>query len=256
MESIGTELMQVYDELTELELVELQIKFSKFNKELKDIFDSKILEIEKNIDSQMEFYGIKSEDYYGEKQNILNKYIQEFQKIYDERKVQFYNIENEIAEIQANQKITLTNFYKTTDNRKKGYLKDENSEEYTESLVKLLQKYNSYDYLIKECDKKLEECLSASKDDFEEITKYRNTNLSVVKKANLISKIINKIIGIFSGSSRFDKKIAKNMEKELVDISNNTNSVIEKINSQTLSIISLIEQARNEINLQCKVNVR
>ena len=47
MESIGTELMQVYDELTELELVELQIKFSKFNKELKDIFDSKILEIEK-----------------------------------------------------------------------------------------------------------------------------------------------------------------------------------------------------------------
>lgn len=119
MESIGTELMQVYDELTELELVELQIKFSKFNKELKDIFDSKILEIEKNIDSQMEFYGIKSEDYYGEKQNILNKYIQEFQKIYDERKVQFYNIENEIAEIQANQKITLTNFYKTTDNRKK-----------------------------------------------------------------------------------------------------------------------------------------
>lgn len=256
MESIGIELMQVYDELTELELVELQIKFSKFNKELKDIFDSKILEIEKNIDSQMEFYGIKSEDYYGEKQNILNKYIQEFQKIYDERKVQFYNIENEIAEIQANQKITLTNFYKTTDNRKKGYLKDENSEEYTESLVKLLQKYNSYDYLIKECDKKLEECLNASKDDFEEITKYRNTNLSVVKKANPISKIINKIIGIFSGSSRFDKKIAQNMEKELVDISNNTNNVVEKINSQTLSIISLIEQARNEINLQCKVNVR
>lgn len=256
MSSIGTELMQTYKDLTDIELIELQIKFAKFNKELKESYDSKIEAIEKNIDAQISFYKRQPEDCQVEKQKILSKYTEEFQKIYDERKVQFYNIENEIAEIQANQKIALTNFYKTTDDRRKSLEESEDSlEKYTNTLIGLLQKYNGYDALIKECNNKLEECLNASKEDFEEIAKYRNQSLSIVNKRNPIMNILNKIINKFTGASKFNKEFVNKMEKELLDIEANNNSIINEIRNQTNSIVALIEEVRNEINSQFKITV-
>lgn len=288
MKSIGTELMQIYKDLTENELLEGQIKFAKFNQELLNIYNSKISSIEKNIDDKILYYGRNIEDYSAQKENILNKYTEEFQKIYDQRKMQFFNIENEITEIQSNQKIAITNFYKVVDDRNK-FLKTEkyneylsqkqefqeivNStlnhdefdkytklleelvdplEEYNKMMIGLLQKYNGYDALIVECDKKLEECLIATKSDFEKISRFRNQSLAVINKKNFVVAFFEKILNKFSGASKLEKEFIQEIENELSNIEKENNSIVSEISSQTNRIVELIENVRSEINSNYK----
>ena len=218
MKDLGSKLAVYIKELSEIEVLEIEILFAKFNNILKQYYEEKIKAIEENIDEQILFFGKKIEDYETEKSRIISKYTDEFQKIYDQRKEQYYNIIAEIQEAQANQKIALTNFTTVTNS-----IKNNSSNMYDKKQVALIEKYNNYDVIINEFIKKLDECIDNSINDFNEIVKYRNSNLDTIKKSNIIVNLIHKIMNKFSSKSKIEKEVIQKMESELLEIENNDN---------------------------------
>ena len=251
MESVENALIKYIEELSECELNELQILYAKFNNSLMQSYNEKIQAIQNNIDSQLSYYG-KIEDYQSEKEEILNKYSNEFQKIYDQRNLQFVNILSEIQEIQSNQKIALVNF-EIIAKKMKEDIDDEVFDSYDKKLEALVTKYDGYEAIILECKKKMDECLESAKDDFDNIVKYRNENLAVTVKSNFIIEFINKLLSKFLGKSKFKTQVVEKMNDELLDIEKENNETVEIINEQTINLISKIEEVRDQINLEFKV---
>ena len=284
MENVGTRLMTQIRDLSELEVQKLEIQIAKFNKEISEYYETKISMIEENIDSQIEYYGKNISDYKEEKNRILDKYKKEFQKNYDKRKEQFFNIQVEIQELQANQKIAFANFKKVAEDRKSflesskyaeyiskkqefqkvvnSTVNREEFEEYSELLENLkdpldtytskmealVNKYAGYDEIILECEAKLTDCILAAKKDFDEITKYRNSDIAVVEGGNFITNLINKIINKFTGKAKFEKDVIQKMESELEEVEKNNIAISDSINEQTIYIVAKIEELRDVIN--------
>lgn len=290
MESVEKRLMQSIKEMTELEVQELELRFGKFNSELKESYNSKISAIEKNLDNQIISYGKTIEDCKEDKNSILEKYTAEFQKVYDSRKEQFFNIQIEIQEMQANQKIALANFKKVVDERKRyinsedfadymrkkqelkniveNTLKHEELDRYSKileeltnplefyqkKLVALVVKFDGYKALIEECERKLEECINSSKNDFDEIVRFRNSSLAI-KKNNILMSLFNKVFNKIVKNKKFEKDVIQKMNEELKTIEEVNNKSIVVINSQTLELISKIEEVREALNVEFKMAI-
>ncbi len=284
MENVGTKLMTQIRDLSELEVQKLEIQIAKFNKEISEYYETKISTIEENIDSQIKYYGKNISDHIEEKDRILNKYKAEFQKNYDKRKEQFFNIQVEIQELQANQKIAFANFKKVAEDRtsflesskyveyiskKQEFQRVVNStvnreefekysallenlkdplDNYTSKLEALINKYAGYDEIILECEAKLTDCILATKKDFDEITKYRNSDVAVVEGVNFITNLINKILNKFAGKAKFEKDVIQKMESELIKVEQNNIAISDSINEQTIYLVAKIEELRDIIN--------
>lgn len=291
MENLGTRLMTQIRDLSELEVQKLEIQIAKFNKEISSYYETKISTIEENIDSQIEYYGKNVSDHENEKNQILDKYKKEFQKIYDIRKEQFFNIQVEIQELQANQKIAFANFKKVADDRKafeesskyseyilkrqeleniiNSTVNKEEFEEYSELLANLkdpletytsklealVNKYAGYDEIILECEAKLTDCILSAKKDFDEIAKYRNTNVAVLENGNFITNLINKILSRFAGKSKFEKDVIQKMESELVEVEKSNLEITNAINEQTIYLVAKIEELRDVINSEFNIAI-
>jgi len=291
VKNIGSQLMQEIKNLSEVEVQKLEVQFAKFNKEVNSYFEEKIISLEENINSQIKFYGKKLEECVEEKEKILNKYKEEFQKSYDIRKEQFFNIQTEIQELEANQKIALANFKKIVEDKDRlleskvysDYMhkKEEfqkiidstlNHEEfdrytklleelvdpldsYSKKLSALVNKYAGYDEIIAECEKKLEECTQATKGDFNKITKYRTTALAVNKKGNFITSFLKKIFSRLGGSSKIEKEVFKKMQDELIDVEKDNTESVNEINNQTINLIAKIEELREVMNAEFKLAI-
>ncbi len=284
MENVGTKLMTQIRDLSELEVQKLEIQIAKFNKEISEYYETKISTIEENIDSQIKYYGKNISDHREEKDRILNKYKAEFQKNYDKRKEQFFNIQVEIQELQANQKIAFANFKKVAEDRtsflesskyveyiskKQEFQRVVNStvnreefekysallenlkdplDTYTSKLEALINKYAGYDEIILECEAKLTDCILATKKDFDEITKYRNSDVAVAEGVNFITNLINKILNKFAGKTKFEKDVIQKMESELIKVEQNNIAISDSINEQTIYLVAKIEELRDMIN--------
>ncbi len=291
MENLGTRLMTQIRDLSELEVQKLEIQIAKFNKEISSYYETKISTIEENIDSQIEYYGKNVSDHENEKNRILDKYKKEFQKIYDIRKEQFFNIQVEIQELQANQKIAFANFKKVADDRKafeesskyseyilkrqeleniiNSTVNKEEFEKYSELLANLkdpletytlklealVNKYAGYDEIILECEAKLTDCILSAKKDFDEIAKYRNTNVAILENGNFITNLINKILSRFAGKSKFEKDVIQKMESELVEVEKSNLEITNAINEQTIYLVAKIEELRDVINSEFNIAI-
>lgn len=291
MKNIGSQLMQEIKNLSELEVQKLEIQLAKFNKEIETYYEGKISSIEENINSQIKFYGKKAEEYIEKKDNILNEYREEFQKSYDIRKEQFFNIQAEIQELESNQKIALANFKKVAEDKNKlleskvyleyihkkeefqkvidSTLNHEEFDKYTKLLEELIDpldsyykkmsaivnKYAGYDEIIVECEKKLSECIVATKGDFDRITKYRNTSLQVSKKGNFITSFFRKIFGRFGKDTKLEKEVFEKMKNELLDVKQDNVVNIDEVNNQTVSLVAKIEELREVMNREFKLAI-
>ena len=284
MKNFGKELFDSIKELSDFEVQEKEVRFAMFNTILLNSYNEKIDKISDNFDSQTSYYGKKIEEYANEKDSILGKYDQEFQKIYDKRKEQYFNILNEIQEMQSNQKVALANIEMIYKVRKKiidsgeydNYLHKMKKykhivstslvraefDKYTKLLERLkdpfedtnkkmealIDKYEKYDGLIDECEKKLEDCINAAEEDFNTIVKFRNNELAKVSKPNIISKIMIKIFG----KKKYKKNVIDKMNSEIDSIEEDSNRILETINNQTIMIIAKIEEIRAKINFEFK----
>ena len=277
MENIGAKLMQELKELSDLEVQSATLLYAKFNRELENSYKLKIEAIEKNIDSQIEYYGRSIEEYSEQKNKILERYNNEFQKIYNQRKEQFINISVEIQEIQANQKIAIANFKKIIEDREvflqtskySEYIKRKKYFKHVIDTTLNHAEFDKYTKLLEELtdplelyEKKLEALvnkyngykeITATKEEFEEIVKYRSASLTVLKKRNLIIEFINKLINKISGNSKLEKDVIQKMESEVVNVENSNNEIINVISEQTITLIEKSEQLRDTINSEFKL---
>lgn len=291
MGNLSERLSKQLSDLTDVEELKFKIEFAIFNNKLNESYKAKIEEIEKNFDAQAIFYGKKEEEYIDEKNKIVSKYNDEFQKIYDIRKEQFFNIINEIMEMQGNQKIAFANINKVVESREKflksaeymEYKKQKKQfenivnttlnhaefdkysklleemvdplDEYYKKLYALTEKFDNYQAIISECEKKLVECADSANQDFEEIVKYRNSNMATLKKTNFVSNFINKVLNIFSGKAKYEKNVVLKMENELAEIAKSNDNVVKIISEQTLNLVAKIEEVREEINKSFKASM-
>lgn len=291
MKNLGERLSKQLSDLSDVEELKFKIEFAIFNNKVLESYKSKIKLIEENFESQAKFYGKKEEEYIEEKNKIINEYNAEFQKIYDVRKEQFFNILNEILEMQANQKIAFANIDKVVEGREKlkntieyteykkkkiefenivnTTLNHEEFERYSKMLEELTdpldshykklqaltEKFDNYQAVIVECEKKLIECAEATEEDFAEIVKYRNSSIASLKNSNVISNLISKLVNIFSGKAKYEKEVVLKMQNELADIQKNNSNLVETISNQTIALIAKIEEVRAEINQSFKIAI-
>lgn len=285
----GVKLANIVDEITEIEILKSQLSYAKFQNSLKESYNEKIKTIENSFIGKANFYGKSEMDCVNEKNSIISKYDAEFQKIYDSRRIQYINIQNEIQELTANQLIVIANFkqiatnkiefikteaYQDYVNKKANFenkvattLSHEEFDKYTKlledlqdpleiyqrKLVALATKYDNYDATITECNKKLEECIEGALGDFEEITRYVDNSLAVSKKENIIMKFVNKILNKITKGSGFNKNVVEKMENELSELEQDITESVEIIDEQTVSIVAAIQEIRENINNEFKV---
>ena len=257
MKEIGKDLLDKIQELSNLEIEEKQIKYAYFNNRIMECYNEKIKIISSDFDKQSEFFGKHLEEYITEKSKIMDKYNKEFQKIYEKRKELFVCIETEIEEIELNQKTILNNIEKIYSSRNK-VLEDKNCDakarvEQSEHVIKaLIDKYEKYDSLIKECENKLEECMVATEKDFENLSKRKETALIVPKKENFFEKLF----GIFfSKKKKYKKEVIGKMNTKIDEIQNANEKITREIEKQTINVISKVEEIKNNINTEFKAAV-
>ena len=283
MENLGVMLFNAVKELSDIEVQEKELKFAIFNNRAVANYEKRIKVIVDNFANQSAYYGKQVNDFIDEENIIIQRYNEEFQKIYDKRKNQYVNIVNEIQEMQSNQKIALANINSLSQNRDsiiksrefQDYMsqKDEfeynisisknnaDIEEYKNSLDKLINplddideklvavadKYEKYDGLIFECEKKLDDCIKALEDDFDSIMRYRNNSLVVPQKENLLVRLFNKIFG---RNKKYKTEVIDKMTFEIDDIKENNLQLLEVIDKQTINLIAKIEELRYNINFE------
>ena len=284
--NIGERLVNVVEEISELEIVKSQILYAKFQNTLKENYEKNIKLIENDFIAKASLYGKKEEDCISEKNSIISKYNQEFQKIYDSRRLQYINIQNEIQEMIANKLIVIANFKQIATNKiefikSPTYLEYINKKQkfqeivdttlahdefdkytklleelqdplelYQNKLIALATKYDNYDATIKECEKKLDECIESSIGDFEEIGRFIENNLVPVKKQSFISKILAGIFNKIGGNSKFEKNVVQKMQNELLEIDKDIDESVDIIDEQTINLVAAIEEIRENINLE------
>lgn len=291
MENSGSKLMNIVNDFSELAIIKSQLLYAKFQNTLKEDYEQKMKSVENDFLGKAQLYGKSADNCINEKNAILAKYEAEFQKIYDSRREQYINIQNEIQEMTANKVIAIANF-KQIAKTKEEFLKtngyneylskkqkfehiiettlvhaefdeytklleelEDPLEVYNKKYIALATKFDNYDEAIFECEKKLEECITAGKEDFNQIVKHIDTSLMVAKKPNVFSSLINKILNALTKGSKFEKNVVQKMENDILNIQKENESNIASIESQTIGLIAAIEEVRDNINNEFKVSM-
>ena len=283
MENISEVLMKNVKDLTELELISLEISSAIYLKEVDKKLNDCMEEISKNIDNQIKFYGQKTGDYIDYKNNILEKYKIQFTKIIEEYQTQYVNIINEIAEAQANQKISIANCKKLKDMREEFLdsekykqfieLKQKYKEEMDDSLTKVdfdrnyeryhnlknpvvdyntkikvsIEKAKKYEEVIEIAKNKQKECLNNTISQLDIIVSKKTRQIQVLNKS-IFSKIINSITNIFSGKRKLKIFVLDRSETELIELEKDVTNTVENTRNNTISFIEKILSKREELN--------
>ena len=282
--NVGKRLAGIIDEVTELEIIKAQVLYAKFQNTLKDSYDKKIKKIENDFVAKASLYGKSEMDCANEKNLIISQYQEQFQKIFDSRRLQYLNIQNEIAEMISNKLIDIANFKLIATNKSEfikspAYLDYLNKKEefqnmvdttlvhdefdkytklleelqdplesYEKKLDDLADRYDNYDATIKECEKKLDECIKASLEDFDDIIQFIENSLVAAQKENSISKFLHKLFNKIGSNSKFQKNVVQKMHSEVSKIDQDMVENIDIIDEQTINLVAAIEEIKTSIN--------
>lgn len=283
--ALGFRLMDSIKEVTELEMSQVELTSALYLRKTEEKIKLGKESIENSLKSQASVYGVNFEKYKKRVQNVISNYEIEIEKIRAEYEFQFVNLQLELRETLANQKIALVNAKKITDMKKEFIESDKykkflsEKKELVENLNNALEKSN-YDYyvnliknlvdpvetynqkkesamkkfndsyaLINSCEAKIKYCMDETYSEIDKIIKENVENSLVIPKENGITKIINKIVNLFSGKSKFENKI-KQVENNMNALSSNVNEKIEKIRNNTIELVAEIQVEKEELSGQ------
>ena len=222
--SLGYRLLDNMRETMKLESTKTELISALYTRKIYEETKNGIDAIEENLKVQASFYGIDYEEYANRIEELKNNYIREINKLNEEREFQFVNLQLELREARANQKISLVNAKKIYDSKEE-FMKSVQYKEYLDKKEKLtpqlnlsleekdykeyctllkelidpleiydekkeiaLKKYNDYNSIINSCENKIDECMNET---FEEIKNILNENIEnslSTKKENFIMK--------------------------------------------------------------------
>ncbi len=189
----------------------------------------------------------------------------------------------ELREARANQKISLVNAKKIYDSKEE-FIKSDQYKEYLDKKEKLtpqlnltlekkdykeyctmlkelidpleiynekkeiaLKKYNDYNSIITSCENKIEECMNETYEEIKNILNENIENSLSDKKENFIVKMINKLIKVIAGKTKFENKIST-IENNIKKLSLSNNEKIEKIRNETIQLVAKIQIEKELLN--------
>lgn len=281
--ALGFRLVDSIKECTELEMSKEELLTAVYVRKTEEKINSGIEKIENSLKSQATVYGVNYDNYVNRIEEIKNNYLKQINKLKEEYQFQFVNLQLELRETLANQKIALVNAKKVSDMKKefmesdkyKEYISLKNNlefhlnnalkkEEYDkyEKLLENLQnpidiysvkkmsamkKYEDLDSLVKSCEIKINYCMNET---YSEIEKVINENIEsslLISKETIITKLINKVTSIFVGKSKFESKV-KAMENSISNLDSSSVSKIEKIRNNTIELVAEIQVEKEALN--------
>lgn len=281
--ALGFRLMDAIKEVSEFEISKEELLTALYMRKTQDKIDNGIESIENSLKAQALIYGVKYENYVSRIQEIKENYLKEINRIKEEYQFQFVNIQLELREALANQKIAIVNAKKMTDMKNefmqtakyKEYislkseledhlnnaLKKSDYDKYLSLLENLenpinvyidkkniaIQKFQNSDALIKSCEVKLNYCMNETYSEIEKIIEDNVENALLVLKENSITKIINKVINLFSGKSKFENKV-KTIENNVEKLSKDSDSKVESIKENTIKLVAEILSEKEKLD--------
>lgn len=279
---VSAKLIRMIKELSQLETNEIELMLGIFKKKITDRVNDYMRKISEDFSLKCEYYGKSHEELREIREEILGGYEREFSRISDRLQEQYINLILELQEIQANQKIALTNYKKMIDAK----LDMENSEEYIsyknafdewsekkesatnqETIDKcdkalyelqnplvsyeykidtLIIKYGNYCDLENECYKKLDECNSKVDSAIDSVMQYDTEWLDNPKKNSMFT-MIRKMLNKFLGSGKFEREFLRPTKVKIKNIRSNTDELIENIRNNTVRYIDTLNKYKNKI---------
>lgn len=281
--ALGFRLIDSIKEIAEMEASKEELTTALYARNVEQKITVGIETLENNLKGQASIYGVNYENYAAKIDEIKNKYLSEINKLKEEYEFQFINLQLELRETLANQKIALVNAKKISD-LKKEFMESEKYKEYLNMKSNLennlknslekeeydryynllnnlenplsvydskkkaaLKKFEDIDSLVKNCEAKLKYCMSETYQGIDNIIKSNVDNSLLVVKENPIVKLINKVVNIFSGKSKFESKI-KNIENNISSLNIANTSNLEKIRNNTIELVAEIQLEKENLN--------
>ena len=102
--------------------------------------------------------------------------------------------------------------------------------------------------LVSKCENKLEECINATLIDFNNISLKHENSLVKVTKQNKLLRLINAVINMITGQSRFEKNVIQKYKSKLEELSLINSNSLKNIESQTMTMVVTINKVRDRIN--------
>lgn len=241
--------------------------------------------IENSLKGQATVYGVNYENYKDRIKGILSNYNKEVEKITEEYEFQFVNLQLELRENLANQKIALVNAKKISDTKSefvktdtyKEYLNTRNklvgslnnslnkleydkcynmienlvdpAEIYNQKKKSALNKYDIYASLVKSCEEKIDDCMNETFSEIDKIIKENIETSLVIENENVVMKIVNKVVNIFLGKSKFENEI-KLVETNINNLYLNCDKRVDEIRSKTIELVAKIQAEKENLNVQ------
>lgn len=281
--SLGYRLLDNMRETMKLESAKTELISALYTRKIYEEMTKGIDAIEENLKVQASFYGIDYEEYANRIEELKTNYINEISKLNEEREFQFVNLQLELREVRANQKISLVNAKKIYDS-KENFMRSTQYKEYLDKKEKLtpqlnlaleekdykeyctmlkelvdpleiynekkedaLKKYNDYNSLISSCENKIEECMNETIEEIQNILNENIENSLSAKKENFIMKMINKLIKVLAGKTKFESKVSA-IENNINKLSLSNNDKIQEIRNETIELVAKIQIEKELLN--------
>ena len=258
---LGFKLLDNIKEVGEYECIKIQLSSAIYTKKINEKMNKAIKLFYDNLEAQSKVFGVNLNNYNSRVEAIKRNYQDEIKKIKEEYAFQFVNMQLEYREAVTNQKIALVNAKKMYD-LKKEYLESMNkmlenddkvaeinssAQSYDEKIKKCLDRFYEYKTIVRECEEKIENCMENS---FQEIEKIANRNIEKsisLKDENVITKLINKIVNLFSGKSKFERKINE-LEKNISTSNIESNDRVNEIRNDTIQLVTDIQIKKDSLS--------
>lgn len=242
--SLGTKIADSIKEICDLEALKLQLSSCLFDKNLDKRINESVSSIEDNFKQVALSYGVKYDNYSDKIEKVKAKFLTKANDLKNEYEFQFMNLQLELRELLANQKVALVNAKKCLDYKKEKQDKDQISA-YDSEKEKYLKKYILYNSLIKDCENKIQNCMEEAYNEIERVIGNVFEVSLAVNKKNAISKCISKITNIFSGKSKFEGKLNE-IENKTSYLEEEIVSKIEQIKENTVDLVGdILNQVEN-----------
>ena len=246
--SLGIRLSDYIKESCDLEAIKTQLICCLFSKKINYQINQGVNSIEVSLKSRANAYGIKYDDYQNKIETIKSKYLTQAESIGKEYEFQFVNLQMELRELYANQKVSLVNAKKCLDMQKEQLTK-EKIIVYRNNKEKYLKKFYLYNSLISDCETKIQNCMMKVTEEIGKMSNEMSEMSMIIKQENIFTKFINKITNIFSGKSKFEDKLNE-FEDKANNLEFNNNLKIEEIKNNTIDMIADILTKKDDLDMQ------
>jgi len=285
--TVSERLDDVIEELEEKEINEVHLIIAIIKRKIINLINKNMKLLEDEFNINCERYIKNGIDFIKEKDEILNGYKLEFDKIALKFEEEYMNLGLEIQEIQSNQKEAILEMKKTI-LLKKEYIESGEYENYIKNIEDLenqrdnclvksefdkiinrldnmenpieiynkqidmyAEKYIKYCGLEETCILKLTECGDNIEESINSIMQYDVGKL-VVKKKSIFSKFSN-LFSKIGGAKKFEKRYLARKRENIVKIKTSTNSILDKIDEDINNILLILDACNSKINKACKI---